>query len=311
MDNLAITIDLGASNLRAALISKNGKILKKISLKTPRGKNAKNDIPKTIITLIKNILKKTDQSKISGIGISVGSPINQEKGEIVNPPNMDFKNLPIVSILKKHFKTPVMLLNDCNAAILGEKFFGGAKNYKNMVYITISSGIGGGAIIDNRLINGKNGSAAEIGHFIIDTKYNLLCSCKKGFGHWEGYCSGNNLSRFFNYWINLNKIDYNNPVKNSKDIFNRAKKADKIVLKFLQEVGEINGRGISNVIAAYNPEIIILGGAVVLNNKKFIIPQLKKNIDRFLPVPKISITHLGDNVSLCGSAAMIFNMPRD
>lgn len=311
MNDLAITIDLGASNLRAALISKDGKILKKISLKTPGGKNAKNDISGIIIKLIENILKQADQSKISGIGISVGSPINQEKGEIVNPPNMNFKNLPIVSILKKHFKIPIILLNDCNAAVLGEKFFGGAKNYKNIVYITISSGIGGGALIDDRLINGKNGSAAEIGHFIIDTKYNFLCSCKKGFGHWEGYCSGNNLPRFFNQWIKLNKIDYKNPVSNSEDIFGRARNSDKVILKFLKEIGKINGRGISNVIAAYNPEIIILGGAVILKNRNFIIPYFKKNIDRFLSVPKISTTRLGDNVSLCGSAAMVFNMPRN
>ncbi len=308
MDNLAITIDLGASNLRAALISETGKILKKISLKTPDGKKANNDIPKAIIKLIDNILKQTNHSKVSGIGISAGSPINQENGEIINPPNMNFKKLPIVSILKKNFKISVMLLNDCSAAVLGEKFFGQGKNYKNIVYVTISSGIGGGVIVDDRLIKGKSGSAAEIGHFIVDTRYKFLCGCKKGFGHWESYCSGNNLPRFFNYWLKLNKLNHKNPVRRSKDIFDRARNSDKVVLKFLKEIGQINGRGLSNTIVAYDPELIILGGAVVLNNKKWILPYLKNNIDGFLTTPKISITQLGDSAPLYGAAAMVFKM---
>lgn len=306
MKNLAIAIDLGASNLRAGLISKNGKILKKITKKTP--KKEKIIINETIKS-INELLSSTDRKKIAGIGISVAALIDLKQEKIINAPNIGLKNFLITLPLKNYFKLPIIISNDCNAAVFGEKFFGEGKKYTNIVYITISSGIGGGAIVDNHLLLGKNGSAAEIGHFIVDTKYHILCSCKKGRGHWESYCSGNNINNFFNYWIKINKINYNSSVKTSKDIFDRAKKADKIILKFLNEIGKINGRGVSNVIAAYNPEIIIFGGAVVLNNEKFIIPYLKKNIDKFLPTPKLSITRLKDNVSLCGAAAIVFEKP--
>jgi len=164
--------------------------------------------------------------------------------------------------------------------------------------------------VDNHLLRGQNYNAAEIGRFIVDTKYNLLCGCKKGYGHWEGYCSGNNMPRFFKYWLKSNRIKKKYPVKTAKDIFDLAKKADKIILKFLEEVGQINARGISNVIIAYDPKIIIIGGAVFLNNKKFILPHIKKNIDKYLVPPKIIATPLKENTCLLGAAALVFYLPQ-
>jgi len=310
MKNLAIAVDLGATNLRVALISNKGKILKKVQTKTPKTGKSNKIIAREIIELIKILLKEDYKKRIKGIGISAAGPIDFKKGELIHPPNIPFKRVPVIKPLKKEFLFPVFLYNDCSSAVWGEKHFGAAKIYKNIVYITISSGIGGGVIVDNHLLFGRSGNAAEIGHFIVDTKYNFPCGCKKGTGHWEGYSSGNNLPRFFNYWLKFHKINKVYSIKKAKDIFDLARNSDKIVLKFLEEIGQINGRGVSNVIVAYDPEIIILGGAVVLNNRKIILSYLKNNIDKFLPLPKIIVTPLQEDVSLFGAAALVFWPPK-
>ncbi len=304
--DLAIAIDLGASNLRAALVTKNGKIKKLLKTATPHIGKSGLVVTKTLIVLINALLENCKKEKIAGIGLGAIGPIDFQKGKILDSPNVPFKEIPLLSWLKKYFSFPVYLHNECTAAVWGEKIFGAGKKYKNLVYVTISSGIGGGAIVDNHLLIGQGHNAAEVGHFIVDTKYNLLCSCKKGRGHWEGYCSGSTLPKFFKHWLKYNKIKKQYLIKTTKDIFDLANKADETILKFLEEVGQINGKGVSNIIVAYDPEIIILGGAVFLNNKKFILPYIKKNIDRFLAPPKIIATPLKENITLLGATALVF-----
>lgn len=309
MQEIAIAIDFGATNLRTALITKSGKIILKLKRKTPhKGKSGKI-ITDEIISLVEEMLKGKSLIKISGIGVSSIGPLNYKNGQVINSPNIPFSKVPLVNPLKKKFNLPVFLFNDCTAAVWGEKHFGLGKKFKNIVYITISSGIGGGAIVDDHLLFGKGGNAVEIGHLKIDTKYNFPCGCKKGKGHWEGYCSGNNLPRFFNFWLKKNKINLDKKIKTSKEIFDLARKKNKIALNFLEEIGRFNAAGIGNVIVAYDPEIIILGGSVVLNNQEFILPYFKKYLEKYLPLPKITITHLGEDVTLFGAASLVFWPP--
>lgn len=310
MKRFAIAIDLGATNLRVALISREGKILGKKSVPTPQSQSSQviiNEIVSLIQTTIKN--SRTTINQIKGIGISAAAPVDISKGEIVNPPNIPCKKISPTETLKKKFHLPVTLYNDCTAAVWGEKHFGKGKKYKNIVYITISSGIGGGIISNDRLLLGRSGSAGEIGHFNIAAPYRFPCSCKKGINHWEGFCSGNNLPRFFKFWQKNHKITPPYYVHNAKEIFALVKAKNKIALKFLKEVNKLNALGISNVIVAYDPEIIILGGAVVLNNKEIILAGIKKNVEKFLPIPKIVATSLKSDVSLFGAAALLFWPP--
>jgi len=305
-ENFALAVDLGATKIQSALISEGGEIIEKIKEETKKeGKDGKI-ITKQIISQLKRLIKK--ESEILGIGIGSIGPIDYKRGEIKNTPNLPFKKIPLISPLKKIFGLPVFLLNDCNAGVLGEKYFGAGKKFENLVYVTISSGIGGGAIVNGKLILGKGGNAVEIGHMIVETKYNLMCSCKKGKGHWEAYCSGNNLLRFFKVWLKERKIKINRYPKKAKEIFEMAKRGEKIAKEFLlKEVGKINAKAISNLIVAYDPELITLGGAVVLNNPEFILPPIEKYIDHFLPyLPKIKITPLKEDIILLGSAAFVF-----
>ena len=296
MAKIVLAIDIGGSKIRGGLITKKGEIKKKIEEKTPNKGNSGRVLTKKIL----EIAEKLYNPSIIGIGVGSAGLLNLKKGIISNPTNIFFDKVEVVKPLRKKFSKKVTLLNDGSAGLLGEIYFGENKNCKNAVYITISSGIGGGVMVNGKLLFGKEGNAGEIGHMIVETKYNLPCSCEQGKNHWEAYCSGINLPRFLRIFSGLK-------IKKTEDIFSEARKGSVKVLNFLEEVGKINGQGISNVIAAYDPEIIIIGGAVFLENKKFLLPYLKKNIDNLLTPPKIIPASLKENAPLLGAAAAVFN----
>ena len=307
--NIAIAIDLGASNIRMALVSKNGKIIKKVREKTQKTGKSGLVITEQIKRMFRSLVGKRDISKLAGIGIGSIGPLDLKKGAIVNTPNLPFKFIPLVKPLED-FHLKVVLFNDCRAGVWGEKHFGAGRGKENLVFITISTGLGGGAIVDGHLLLGKDGNAGEIGHIIAENKYNFPCRCKKGYGHWEACASGNNLVRFFDFWLNKNGIKQKFNFSEAKDIFNAASKKNQTALKFLDEVGGIGARAVSNIIVAYNPELITIGGSVALNNPEFILNPIKKYAEHYLATPEIKITPLGDDLILFGAAACVFWPPR-
>ncbi|MFH1401491.1 MAG: ROK family protein, partial [Parcubacteria group bacterium] len=161
--NIAIAVDLGATNIRMALISRQGKIIKKIKEKTPKTGRSGIIISEQIKRMIYSLVPKEGIRKMAGIGIGSIGPLDLKKGAVVNTPNVPFKFIPVVKPLEKEFKLKVSLFNDCRAGVWGEKCFGAGKGKENLVYITISTGLGGGAIVNDKLLLGADGNAGEIG----------------------------------------------------------------------------------------------------------------------------------------------------
>ncbi len=304
---LVIAIDLGATNVRAAMVNPQGKIIKKLKQPTPRQGTDGTAVTRAITAMIAKLAAPApDRQHLKGIGISSIGPLDYKKGGPCNSPNIPFSFIPLVRPLQKQFSLPVVLLNDANAAVLGEQHFGAGKQVKNLVYVTLSTGIGGGAIVNGKLLFGHSGNAAEIGHLIVDTTYNLPCTCGKGIGHWEGYASGRNIPRFFNHWLQTQNKRADFKTQQPETIFAEARRGNTSALTFLDELNRINSRAVSDIIVAYDPELITFGGSVALNNSHIIIGGIKKYIDRYLPTPPIRITSLGENITLLGAAAAIF-----
>ena len=131
-------------------------------------------------------------AEISGIGVASIGPLDLKRGGIASPANLPYRFIPLVKPLEEASGSKVALMNDANAAVLGERRFGAGKEHPDLVFITLSTGIGGGAIVDGHLLIGKDGNAAEIGHMVVDSEERLTCGCGRR-GHWEAYCSGRNL----------------------------------------------------------------------------------------------------------------------
>jgi glucokinase len=297
-----IAVDLGATHGRAAVVETDGRIEDKIEAKTPGGGADPAILTDFISGLIKRVSRGPVPEDITGIGLSVAGPVDIHRGILLNPPNMPFRDVPLTGPLSGEIGIPVRMINDCHAGILGELSYGVAKGQKNAVYITISTGIGGGVLANGRIIFGRDGNAAEIGHFHVDNTYNLTCGCGNS-GHWEGYASGTYLPWFFAQWCHYHGKPHWGPDK-AEDIFLSARRGDDDVLRFLEELARINARAVSDVIVAYDPELIVFDGAVMLSNADLLLRPMIDAIDRYLALPEVVLTGLAGDAPLLGASVI-------
>jgi len=318
----SIAIDHGSTYTRAALVDNEYHIMLKIKEKSTREGNGA--VCRQIEGMIDSILGKItqeQQKKIRGIGVASFGVIDMKGGAIiVGGTDRPFEYIPLVKSLSTKFKLHVYVLNDCIAGVIGEHEFGAGKGIDNLVYITISTGIGCGVYIDGRPIFGKDGNAHQIGHMTIDCQGNLKCSCNK-YGHWEAYCSGEripNLLRMKFKAMNEDRIKNSMLYKmvggdfsklETKTFFEAAKAKDDLSLEIIDEIGKLNAIGFANVINVYDPSLITVGGTVVMMNKNLLINPMKKYIGDYVlnRMPKIRITPLGEDICLYGAAAIVFN----
>ncbi|MBO3802189.1 MAG: ROK family protein [Thermoproteota archaeon] len=313
---LSVGVDLGATNLRVAIGNREGKILFKLSERTVNNGDEyaiSNQIHRMIKSAPSNLL-----SKVIGVGIGSIGPMDIRKG-IIFPPNLNFKFAFLTTPLSEKLGLPVYLLNDCVSAVVGEKNFGAGKDIDNLVYITISTGIGGGVYVNGNLLLGKEGNAHEIGHTVIDYRGKLICGCGKP-GHWEAYCSGKNLPNFAKLIMEEEKINsklsdiikYNFSSLTSEVIFKLAREGDKLANVVVERCSEINAMGFANVIDVYDPSLITVGGSVALNNLDLVLEPIKKKVKNYAAnsIPEIIPTPLGQDIVLYGAVATVFNPPK-
>lgn len=296
MAELAVGADIGGTNLRVCLGDENGRIkakrMEKLNVKT------KESLSGQIVRMIKSL-----SNEFSAIGIGSMGLLDMKKGELTNPVHIPFRNIPIVMILKNEFDVPVYLVNDCDAGVIGEKTFGAGKDEKDLAYLTISTGIGCGVILDGKLLLGKDGNATEVGHFTVDLEGKLKCGCG-GYGHWEAYCSGTGIPNFVKL---LAKDRFENLT--AEKFFELVKSKDKLALEIVEKIGEINAIGVSNINAAYDVSLITIGGSVALKNSNLILNPILKHLTKnsINRSPRIELTKLGDDVVLIGALALAFN----
>ncbi|HWQ65641.1 MAG TPA: ROK family protein [Methanospirillum sp.] len=298
---IAGVADIGGTNTRVALVDEYGSILKGDRFPTPAGEDPLS-ISAAVSSSLRRIISESGLPFPAVIGVSVAGPVDLVAGVIHNPPNMPFGIVPIVGPLQHTFGCPVEMVNDCLAAVRGEAWVGAGKAYRHMIYITISTGIGGGVWSDGHALTGRGGNAAEIGHLPVDTTYLIPCSCER-IGHWEGYASGEGIPGFFKKWCQVHQKNPDFPSGSAAEIISAAEVGKKIALQFLRELAKINSRGLSAVVVAYDPEIIILDGPVVTDHQDLILTPAINLMDDYLPLPVIKISPLQGNAPLIGAAA--------
>lgn len=297
----AIAVDLGATNLRVGLVNDKGEIGRMSVSAIPRDLPDAGCISSLIIRTIHSLVPDQELNNMAGIGIGVAGPVDRAHTTVMHPPNIPFDTIPLSGPIASEFGLPVRLVNDCCAGLLGEAYFGAGKGCRNFVYLTISTGIGAGIIANGNIVLGKDGNAGEVGHFFVDGEYDLTCGCG-GKGHWEGYASGRFLPRFYNEWQKKNGI-VPEAAHSAGEVFtlvkqNRNGTGD----DFIRELGRINARGISSIIVAYDPDMIILDGSVVLNNHDLIIPSMEQYADRYLRRPLLEVSSLSGFAPLLGAS---------
>ena len=297
-----VAIDLGATNTRAAVLDQDGRMGEKVKAKTPTGGADPDILTGFLSGLILQVCGGEIPEDIAGIGLSVAGPVDIRNGILLNPPNMPFRDAPLTGPLSETFGIPVRMVNDCHAGILGELAYGAAKGRQNVVFITISTGIGGGVLANGQILLGRDGNAGEIGHFHVDDTYDLICGCGHS-GHWEGYASGKYLPWFFAQWCHYHGKPHWGPDA-AEDIFHSAREGDADVLRFLEELSRINARAVSDVIVAYDPDLIIFDGSVIRSNADLLFRPMIDAVDRYLRLPEVVMTRLDGDAPLLGAGVI-------
>jgi glucokinase len=285
-------IDVGATKIRAAL-SDGKEILSQ--LKEATEKKSAEAFIKQLISLAQTLCKKggIKPSELDAITVASFGPMDYKAGELINPVHLPFKKVPIIAPLQKKLGTNVYLINDCIAAALGEHEFGRGKGVDNFVFINLGAGIGAGIYVDGRLLFGKDGNAHEIGHYTIDLKGELKCSCGKR-GHWEAYCSGPGIQNF---------TKLRGYPLTPEELLEKAEKGEKRALELLEEIGRLNAIGFANVINSYDPEVIAVGGAIGLAGGNLLLPLIEKYVRDYAVnvLPRIELCKLGEEAGMYGA----------
>lgn len=284
-----ICVDIGGTNTLIGL----GKGQFKVTKKYKTQKFLEN-IDKHIQKCIEDC--ETQEKDIEKVLVAAAGPIDREKG-VFRPPNLQKKEMQQINI-KEKLQTygAVKIINDCSSAALGEYEYGN-HNTENLVYITISSGIGAGIILDKKLLQGKDGNVGEVGHLKLGNE-KLECGCG-GQGHWEAHSSGNKMPKM------AEKL-FEAQFSSSREIFEKYQKGDEKAEKTIQKMQEINQKGIITINNLYNPEKIVIGGAVAINHPETVIDSLKnvESKDRVNEPAEITGCSLGEESVLQGLRAI-------
>jgi len=298
-----LAIDIGATNLRAALVGEDGEIAELRRTRTPE-----RGILKVVGDLVEDLARRAD-----AIGIASVGPLDIRRGVLLNPPNLrEPGEIDVVGSLGGRFGLEVVLLSDAVAGAVGEWLHGAGRGLDNMVYLTFSTGLGAGAIVDGRPLLGARGNAHEVGHFVVDYRSELRCGCG-GLGHWEAYCSGAGLPKLARRLLRergevasrLREIDLSSGPMDAATIFKLAREGDPIASDVVREFSRIAAAGIASVASAYDPELIVLGGSVYLNNRDLLDGEIAANLPEYSlgDPPPLAPAALGDLSPLVGAAA--------
>ena len=340
MNKIKITlgIDIGGTNTAFGFVDQNGKMIDEVSIPTKGWEEAEKLFDRIHKKISKLYKKYSDQYELIGVG--VGAPnANYYKGIIVNPPNLQWGDVDVVAQLKEYFNLPVFITNDANATAIGEMLFGAAKGMKDFIYhdqvsdqmvnvkeraetgmkdfivITLGTGLGGGVVINGKVVYGADGFAGELGHTCIEPN-GRKCGCGNS-GCLETYVSATGIKRtVFELLAKrmdespLRKIKYAD--LSAKIIYDAAKQGDPIALEAFEYTGRLLGISLANFAVFSRPEAFILFGGLAAAGDLIMKPA-KKYMEEHLLITfknkiQILLSGLADgNSAVLGAAALAWN----
>ena len=264
MKKYLIGIDIGGTTVKLGLFNIEGELLNKWEIETRKIDNGKyilSDIVKSINSILEE--KDIDKGEIIGAGVGVPGPVKGD-GTVLGCVNLGWPVFNVSLELEKLLGIPVKVANDANIAALGEMYKGGGKGYENMIMVTLGTGVGGGVIINSRIIDGANGAGGEIGHINVNPHEKVKCNCGKK-GCLEQYASATGIVNLAKEILEKENCDSKlRTIENmtAKDVFDLAKEKDELAIKVIEKFSYILGSALANIACVCNPEVFVIGGGV-------------------------------------------------
>lgn len=317
-EKLILGVDVGGTKIAAAVITDEGKVVSRGYGSTPAQAGPQVVIDNIFATIDRTISSSNVVlSQLSGIGIAAAGIIDSRKGKVIFSPNLPgWHEVPLGDAVRQRFNVSTYLGNDASLAALGEWRFGVKKQVANLIYVTVSTGIGGGIICNGKPYTGVLGAAGEIGHMTIDVN-GPRCNCGS-VGCWETLASGTALAREAVKHIeegastsivefaggDLTRVD-------AKVVFEAAKQGDKLANQLIARLGYYLGVGLANLVNIFNPELILIGGGVAKMGDLLLEPAIKVVKERAFTTSATSVqikpALLGDDSSILGAVAFVLD----
>lgn len=305
-----VGVDLGGTKISSAISDLQGNILFERVVPT-LAKEGEEAVAGRILGIIDELMERADieASQIACIGIGTPGIISKKEGRILRAYNLPFKNYDLLAPIKERFGRPCILENDANAAALGEYHFGQGEGKKDLIYITVSTGVGGGAVIGGKLLEGSTGNAFEVGHMIMDPNSDIQCNCGL-YGDLEALSSGTAITKRAVAAAKENKKTILKQYEKitPKEVYEAYLLGDDLSEKILLDAFMYTGIACANLISLYNPQVLVLGGGVS-SIGEFFFDEVRKSakkscLDFLFDACEILPSALGKDTGLKGALAV-------
>ncbi len=310
MANYVFGVDIGGTTVKIGLFTVDGVLMDKWEITTRVDEGGKY-ILGDIATSIEDKLAEKDISKaeVAGIGMGVPGPV-KEDGTVLKCVNLGWGIFNVAEELSSIIGLPVKAGNDANMAALGEMWQGGGKGYTNIVMVTLGTGVGGGIIINGKMLSGVNGAGGEIGHIQVNEDESEVCGCGRK-GCLEQYTSATGIVRSAN--IALNNTDRPSSLRNiqyvsSKEIFDAAQNGDELAAQLVENHGKCLGKALAQIACVVDPEVFVIGGGVSKAGT-IITDTVEKYFQEYsfhaCKKTKFTLATLGNDAGMYGGACAI------
>ena len=302
-------VDIGGTTVKLGFFDTEGNILEKWEIPTRKelgGKYILPDIAESITNLLME--KGIEKKDVVGVGVGVPGPVDAD-GVVFKAVNLGWDIFSVSNTLGDLINLPVKAGNDANVAALGEMWKGGGKGHDDLVAVTLGTGVGGGIIVQGKLLAGATGAGGEIGHIHVEDNETDRCGCGKQ-GCLEQYGSATGIVRIANRV--LAATDEASVLRDgeltAKAVCDAAKAKDAVAIKVMEQFGEYLGRGLAAIACVVNPEVFVIGGGVSKAGEMlfdYIRPNYEKYVFHGSKNTKFALATLGNDAGIVGAARLV------
>ncbi len=318
MQDLIVGIDIGGTKIAGGLVTRKGRLVSSRIVPTRAEKGFKSSFRQILHVIERMIRRAGGKQHVAGIGLCAPGPLNPKTGVVIDAPNLPgWRNIPLARLIEERFGLPARVENDANAAGLAEVLFGAAVGFRHVFYVTVSTGIGTGIIINRKIYHGKNGVAGEGGHVSIDYRSPYRCGCGT-LGCIEALAAGPAMARRARVRLEqehttpslLRELTHGNLSQITPKMIQQAARAgDRVAKAMIDETGFHLGVWLAGMITLLDPEAIVIGGGVAHIGKP-LFAKLRETIPlytinrRFVAKTPLLPAKLEKNVGVYGAASL-------
>ena len=309
MKEYCFGIDVGGTTVKCGLFSVKGDILDKWEIPTRTENNGVNILPDVAAAIDAKIQEKgIARDTIAGVGVGIPGPVNED-GAVICAVNLHWGYVELEKELEKLTGLTVKAGNDANVAALGEMWKGGGAGYHNVVMVTLGTGVGGGIIVNGKIVTGTHGAGGEIGHIHVEDDETLSCNCGNQ-GCLEQYASATGVVRLANRM--LEATDKASVLRNedvtAKAVFDAVKAEDELAMEVAEKFGKYLGTALAVIAGVVDPEVFVIGGGVSKAGKillDYVEKYYKKYVFQGSRDCAFALAELGNDAGICGAAKLV------